>query len=701
MMMSVVHAAPAPQPLGDIRLVKPATAEGIDQSGQDQVQTVGQYLMKPLRAKAITIDGIPVRGTRVAFRVVSAPKKAEGWMLESRVTTDSLGIAETTFRLGSKTGAYVVEARLLEGSAGTDEVFFEVVGRASNWVMKLIMGMLGGLGMFLYGMRIMSDGLKRSAGSRMRFILRTLTVSRFRGLIAGAFVTTVIQSSSATTVMLVSFVEAGLIKFPHTLGVILGADIGTTITAQIIAFKVTDLALLLVAGGFALRLFAKKESLQAIGEAILGFGLVFNGMNLMSKAMVPLRSYQPFIDMLISLENPLLGILAGTVLTAVLQSSSAVTGIIIVLGQQGLLTLDAAIPMILGANIGTTITAGLASLSGGREAKRVATAHTFFKIGGVLLFIFWIPSFADIIRAISPSAPEGLSLVAGQAAVVPRQIANAHTIFNVGLAAIFFPFAGLMARQITRLLPDTPVPPGIKPAVAHLDSNLIKTPDLALNMARAEVVDMTELVKIMLGQVIIPFEATEEPADPYYPNLKLIEGIQMREKKVDYLSEQISVYLFEISRGNLTNEQANESYALVSIVHDLESIGDVIDKSLTPLARKKLNLGIPFSDEGKAELQAFHTKAMKQLSRCKDAITEMDPVQASKIITKGITYLGLKAELKRTHFERVRMGHEPSIATDEIHVEMMEDLKKINDHAANIANTILEAVDPHKSRLAI
>jgi phosphate:Na+ symporter len=676
------------------------TAEGLDQSGQDQVQTVGLQLDKPLRTQVILADGTPVGGTTVAFQVVNAPKKARGWSLESQVTTDSLGIAETMFRIGDKTGTYVVEARLLDGKAGTDEVFFEVIGRASTWIAKLIMGLLGGLGMFLYGMRIMSDGLKRSAGSRMRFILRALTVSRFRGLIAGAFVTTVIQSSSATTVMLVSFVEAGLIKFPHTLGVILGADIGTTITAQIIAFKVTDLALLLVAGGFALRLFAKKESLQAIGEAILGFGLVFNGMNLMSKAMIPLRAYQPFIDMLTSLEYPLLGIIAGTALTAILQSSSAVTGIIIVLGQQGLLTLDAAIPMILGANIGTTITAGLASLGGGREAKRVAVAHTFFKIGGVLLFLFWIPSFADLVRGISPGPPEGTSLIAAQAAVVPRQIANAHTIFNVGLAFVFFPFAGLMARQITRLLPDTPVPPGIKPAVAHLDSNLIKTPDLALNMARAEVVDMTELVKIMLGQVIIPFEETEEPPDPYYPDLKLIEGIQMREKKVDYLDEQISVYLFEISRGNLTNEQANESYALVSIVHDLEAIGDVIDKSLAPLARKTLALGVPFSEEGKAELQAYHTKAMKQLSRCKDAITEMDPTQASKIIAKGITYLSLKAELKRTHFERVRLGHEPSIATDEIHVEMMEDLKKINDHAANIANTILEAVDPQKTRRA-
>jgi phosphate:Na+ symporter len=482
-------------------------------------------------------------------------------------------------------------------------------------------------------------------------------------------------------------------KFPQTLGVILGADIGTTITAQIIAFKVTDLALVLVAFGFGLRLLAKRESLQAIGESILGFGLVFNGMNLMSGGMTPLRSYQPFFDVLASLENPFMGLLVGTVLTALLQSSSAVAGIIIVLGQQGLLTLDAGIPLIFGANIGTTITAGLASIGGGRDAKRVAAAHTVFKIGGVLLFVFWIPQFADLVRAISPSPAEGMSVITGQSLTVPRQIANAHSIFNIGLAVLFFPLAGLMAHQITRFIPDVPVPPGIKPAVAHLDSSFVNTPDIALNMARAEVVDMVALSKIMLGEIIRPFTEKEEPRDLYYPDLTLVEGVQMREKKVDYLDEQISAYMFEISRGSLTNDQANEAYALVSIVHDLEAIGDVIDKSLVPLAKKKMELREDFSEAGKEELQTYHTTAIKQLARCQDAITEMDPEKARKVMAKGAKYLAMKAELKRTHFERVRTGHEASVATDEIHVELMEDLKKINDHAANIANTILEAIE--------
>ncbi|UCH09745.1 MAG: Na/Pi symporter, partial [Fidelibacterota bacterium] len=340
----------------DYRLVKPFTAEGRDLSGQDQVQTVGQVLPNPLQVRVVGAGDVPQAGIKVTWRVVSAPKKAKDWELTPVALTDSSGLAPARFKVGDAAGVYMIEARLEGGIPGSDEVFYEVIGRGSNWVAKMIMGLLGGLGMFMYGMRIMSDGLKKSAGNRMRFILKALTQSRLRGLVAGAFVTTVIQSSSATTVMLVSFVEAGLMKFPQTLGVILGADIGTTITAQIIAFKVTDLALVLVAFGFSLRLLAKKESLQSIGESILGFGLVFNGMNLMSAAMTPLRDYQPFIDVLASLENPLMGLIVGAVLTAVLQSSSAVAGIIIVLGQQGLLTLDAGIPLIFGANIGTTIT---------------------------------------------------------------------------------------------------------------------------------------------------------------------------------------------------------------------------------------------------------------------------------------------------------------------------------------------------------
>jgi len=277
----------------------------------------------------------------------------------------------------------VIFNMLAAGNPKADEI---------SWAF-LVIGLVGGLALFLYGMEKMSEGLKKSAGNKMRSILAALTKNRVIGLLVGVFVTMVIQSSSATTVMLVSFVQAELMSFAQSLGVILGADIGTTITAQLIAFKLTDYALLMIAVGFGLRMFAKQDNIRHIGDVILGFGILFFGMKLMSDAMKPLRSYPGFINLMQGLENPLLGLLVGTVFTALIQSSSAFTGVLIVLAQQNLITLEAGIPMLFGANIGTCITAGLASIGMSREAKRVALAHVLFKIAGVLLFIFWIPSF--------------------------------------------------------------------------------------------------------------------------------------------------------------------------------------------------------------------------------------------------------------------------------------------------------------------
>jgi phosphate:Na+ symporter len=359
----------------------------------------------------------------------------------------------------------------------------------------LIIGLFGGLALFLYGMEKMSEGMKKSAGHKMRSILGTLTNNRVIGLLVGAFVTMVIQSSSATTVMLVSFVQAELMSFVQSLGVILGADIGTTITAQLIAFKLTDYALLMIVIGFGMRMIAKKDNIKHFGEVILGFGILFFGMKLMSDAMKPLRTYQEFIDLLKGLENPLLGLLVGTIFTALIQSSSAFTGVIIVLAQQGLITLEAGIPMVFGANIGTCITAGLACIGTTREAKRVALAHVLFKIAGVALFIFWIPAFADMIRAIAAQFGSG----------VARQIANAHTIFNVSLGLIFLPFTAIFAGVILKIFPDRKELKGVIPVTWHLDDSMIATPEFAIGLARTEISRMAKILGRMLRAIIIPF----------------------------------------------------------------------------------------------------------------------------------------------------------------------------------------------------
>ena len=554
-----------------------------------------------------------------------------------------------------------------------------------SWA-KLIMTLAGGLAFFLYGMEKMSEGMKKSAGDRMRNILSALTNNRIVGMFVGAFVTMVIQSSSATTVMLVSFVQAQLMTFVQSLGVILGADIGTTITAQLVAFKLTDYALLMIATGFALTMFSKKDSTKYMGEAILGFGILFFGMKLMSDAMRPLRTFQPFIDMLKGLENPALGLLVGTLFTALVQSSSAFTGIVIVLAQQGLLTLEAGIPLVMGANIGTCITAGLASIGTSREAKRVAIAHVMFKIGGVLLFIFWIPTFAEIIRSISPaSTADGIDKLAAE---TPRQIANAHTIFNVSLALFFLPFTAFFANTIMKFYPEKEQEKGIQPVTWHLDDKAISTPVLAIDLARNEISRMSDIFGRMLTSVIEPFKSNELTSDNKYPQLTLVEGIEMREEKLDFLEERIVIYLRKIGRQELSDSQIQDVYGMMSVVNDIESIGDIIEKNILPLIAKKSALKTDFSNEGKEEIEIFHTKVCKQISRLKEAFSELDPELAKRIMAKEEKYTDLESEYRTRHLGRLHEEREESIQTHEIHMELMDLLKQINVYAGNIAKTI-------------
>ena len=558
---------------------------------------------------------------------------------------------------------------------------------AINWGF-LTMGLFGGLSLFLYGMAKMSDGLKKAAGNQMRKILATLTKNRMVAMFVGAFVTMVIQSSSATTVMLVSFVQANLMTYVQSIGIILGANIGTTITAQLVAFKLTDYALLMITVGFALTVFSKKESLRHIGEAILGFGILFFGMKIMSDSMYPLRSFQPFIDTMKGLENPFFGLMIGAAFTALIQSSSAFTGIVIVLAQQGLLTLEAGIPMVLGANIGTCVTAGLASIGTIREAKRVAIAHVLFNLGGVLIFVWFIPPLAELVRSLS--SVSGLSGMEKLAAETPRQIANAHTIFNISVGLIFLPFTGILAKQVYRILPRTEETKGIKPALWDLDDSQIANPAIAIKLAQTEMLRMIKILSRMLDSCFYPFINDEPKQDEVYAQLSLIEGIDMREEKIDFLEEHITNYLFQVSRGELNALQAEEAFSLISMADNMESVGDIIHRNIVPLIYKKQALKEPFSKQGEKELVAFHTKVMKQMSRLSEAFSELNFEMAQKVLKKDIKYQNLEAEYRQAHMERVQKEKAESVETHKVHLELMDMLKQVNVYIGNIAKTITD-----------
>ncbi len=553
--------------------------------------------------------------------------------------------------------------------AGTGE-------KAISWSM-LIFGLVGGLALFLYGMELMSEGMTKTAGNKMRTILAALTRNRVIGLFCGAFVTMVIQSSSATTVMLVSFVQANLMSFVQALGVILGAGIGTTITAQMIAFKLTDYALLMIAIGFLVRLMGKTTTTKNIGEAILGFGILFFGMKMMSDAMKPLRTYAAFIDLLRGLENPVMGILVGAIFTALIQSSSAFTGILIVLAQQNLITLEAGIPMVLGANIGTCITACLACIGTGREAKRVALAHVIFRIAGVLLFIFWIPTFANMVHSLAESFGSGTA----------RQIANAHTIFNVSLAFLFLPFTGPFSRLILWILPDEETDKGLEMVTWYLDENSITTPALAIDLARTEIARMSNLLWRMLDIVMIPFMTRERRRDKYFPQLSLEEGIDMRETKLDYLEEKIREFLIKVSRHELSDEQANEIFSMISIANDMETIGDLIHRNILPLIQKKHGLEQDFSEAGKEELHIYHTKVCTQIQLLEQSFAEHDLGMAKKIMDEERKYLDLELQYETRHLERLVQQDKNTSETHEVHTELLDLMKQIVVYTSNIAKT--------------
>jgi Na/Pi-cotransporter len=442
---STVHAT--------YKLIKPISKAVPNYSGDLQTQTALLNTNKPIRVQVIDHEALPIKNVFIKFEIVSTPKKGEDFrILDTLVKTNYYGIAETNLKLGSEEGMYEISAQLVDYPQ-TNFLIYKVFARKTNWVFLLIAGLIGGLGLFLLGMTMMSDGMQNAAGDKMRTILSQITHNRIIAVGVGTFVTMVIQSSSATTVMLVSFVHSKLMKFRQSIGVILGAGIGTTITAQLIAFKLTDYSLLLIGIGFILNSFTKSKNLRNIGKTILGFGILFFGMHIMSDSMFPLRSFSPFIDFIVKLENPFLGILVGAIFTALIQSSSAFIGIMIILATQGLLTIEASIPLLFGANIGTAITAILAGIKTDREAKQVALAHTLIKVIGVLIFLFWIPQFVEIVKLVSPKSSLSGGNFNSLAETVPRQIANAHTVFNIVLTCLILPFINLFGKLVEKLLP--------------------------------------------------------------------------------------------------------------------------------------------------------------------------------------------------------------------------------------------------------
>ena len=513
--------------------------------------------------------------------------------------------------------------------------------------MQIVFGLLGGLAVFIYGMNLMSESLQKAAGEKMKSILALLTKNRIMGVIAGALVTAVLQSSSATTVMAIGFVSAGLMSLPQAISIIFGANIGTTMTAQIIAFKITDYIYAFIFIGFILTFVCKSERIKSIGQTIFAFGLLFLGIETMGDVMKPLASSPVFTDLIGKVSGiPVLGLLLGTVMTLVVQSSSATIAVLQnfaaqpgVGGVTSILGLVGAIPILLGDNIGTTITALLASLGQSRDAKRTAIAHTIFNLSGSLVFIWFVKPYAALIQAVSPKGPE--------VEVISRQIANAHTLFNLTMTVVWVCLLGLMVKIVMRLIPDVKEAKVNPLQPAFLDKKVIGQPTAALKLVAKEVLHCSGMVKNMLKD-LAGLSKSEDPA--------LVGKIKEQGQTLHSLMETINDYLAELfSAGVLTELQATQTAKLMHVCGDVERMGELA-ADLTDVIAGKIELKYSFSEEAMEDLRKSLNQISKMYGDAMRALEQGEPEEPEKLIRRREKVMNLDINMRKAHMDRVNKG---------------------------------------------
>jgi phosphate:Na+ symporter len=544
----------------------------------------------------------------------------------------------------------------------------------------MAMGLLGGLAVFLFGLEQMTAGLKAAAGSRMKDLLARMTRNPLRAILAGTFTTAVIQSSTVTTVLVVGFVQSGLMSLQQAIGVVMGASIGTTVTAQIIAFKVTNFALAAIALGFLLQSVAKSRLVQRYGTMLLGLGLVFLGMNLMGEAMGPLRDWPPFIEAMAKYSGPLPAVLIGAAFTAIVQSSSATTGVIVVLASQGMIPLETGLALALGANLGTTLTALLAAIGKRAEAVQTALAYLIFKAVGVVAWLLLLEPLAEAMRALSPVYP-ALEGAARLAAETPRQIANGYMALNMLNAAVMIWFSGPLARLVQRLAPGRPEPEPVGEQPKFLDDALLETPELALDRVRMELGHLAETVLRLLGRGPgLVFDGTAEQ----------VEEIPRMDGDVDALHDAIIGYLGRLSQRSLDVPQTELLHDYMAAAGHFESMGDIVEMNLSHAARVRLAAEVHVSPETREVIGALWDKVFWTAGQAARAAASSSAEAAQAVIDAKpeVNRLARKAELQLAR--RLAAPGERRVALYRIETDLAEAAKRVYDAARRIAKRMTE-----------
>ncbi|MFP4200679.1 MAG: Na/Pi cotransporter family protein [Clostridia bacterium] len=531
----------------------------------------------------------------------------------------------------------------------------------------MVLSFLGGLGMLLFGIRLMSDGLQAAAGERLRALLGKLTNNPIMGVLTGTVITAVIQSSSATTVMVVGLVNAGLLSLPQAIGVIMGANIGTSITAQLIAFNLGDFSLPAIGIGAMMYLFIKRRGIRNMGQSLLGFGILFLGLTIMSDTVIPLRELPAFQRVIVSMEgHNLYGILAGAGMTVALQSSSGTIGILQGLANQGVVSLSTALPVLIGDNIGTTVTAIIASAGTSITARRAAISHTLFNLVGAILFIFSLPYFAAIVQSLS-SEPM-------------RQLAHAHTLFNVSNALIQLPFIMVLAKVVRYLVPGEVTE--IRHGPVYISSSLLSAPEVALQQVRRELHRMADIAKEILEDAMGAFAKND---------LRLVEVALEKEQVVNELEKEITKYLVQLSRSSLNSAQSVEMNALLNFVNDIERVGDHAE-NIAELAEEKMEHGLPFSDQADSDVEEIYTAVAEALEGAMELLAEPENEALARATVEAEDRIDdLEALLRARHIDRLNRGMcYPESGV--VFLDLLSNLERIGDHASSIAYITLDQI---------
>lgn len=551
-----------------------------------------------------------------------------------------------------------------------------------NDAFQITFGLLGGLAIFIFGMNMMSESLQKAAGEKMKKILGILTVNPVMGVLAGAIATAVMQSSSATTVMVIGFVSAGLMSLKQGISVVLGANIGTTMTAQLLAFNISDYIFVIIFAGFIVSFVFKTEKIKNIGLTIFSFGLLFEGIEIMGSVMKPLAASPVFINMIEHVSGiPVLGVLVGTLMTLVVQSSSATIAVLQNFASQAgpdgvtsIMGLAGAIPILLGDNIGTTITALLACIGQSRDAKRTALAHCTFNVTGAFLFIWFVKPYAHFIQMISTKGPE--------VEVIARQIANAHTIFNITMTLIWLPLIWLLVKIVVKILPYKEKNSKQKEEPVFLDPRLVSQPAVAMEMVAREILRCSGMVEHMIHRLNHAIQRQD---------LRRVDSILRQGVVVRKLYDQIVSYLSSLfSSGSLTEEQATQTAGMMYILSDIER-ADALCTEATESLQNILEHKHKLSEEAVADL-CHGLEIIEDMYRSVlEVIQTGNGEDARKVVHKKDNVLDLTLRLRKNHMKRVKQGACDAEMTNDF-TRILHSFDRIGNSCANIADAALTGV---------